>query len=219
MARRGHAYARQNAERRHAPASGAALPCPTRAGLLVGSGRQSAVGLGAAWLPMNLDAISSISQVIGSATIVGGTIFGVVQVFELKKQRRDSVAGELMRSFMHAEFSDAITLIRGLPDGVSAEELRRAGPEVEKAAVLICMTFETMGLMVFQRIAPFGLVLELTGGIIVVMWRKLAPWLDAMRTEQNQPSWAEWFQWLAHQCDLHKTGRTPAYARYPDWIP
>jgi len=51
---------------------------------------------------------------------------------ELKKQRRDAVAGELMRSFMDAELANALTTIRGLPDGVSADELRRAGPEAEK---------------------------------------------------------------------------------------
>jgi hypothetical protein len=146
-------------------------------------------------------------------------VFGLIQLSELKKQRRDAVAGELMRSFMDAEVANAITLIRGLPDGVSSDELRRSGAEVERAAVLVCTTFETMGLLVFQRIAPFGLVVELAGGIIVVMWHKLGPWLDRVRVEQHQPSWAEWFQWLAQQCEKQKHGRTPAYVRHDDWMP
>jgi hypothetical protein len=168
---------------------------------------------------MNLETASALSQLVGTATIVGGTVFALVQLAEIKKQRRDGVAGELMRSFMDAEFANALTIIRGLPDGVSAEELRLAGPEAERAAVLICTTFETMGLLVFQRIAPFPLVLELTGGIVVVMWRKLDSWLMQIRVEQSQPSWAEWFQWLAQQCERHKRGRTPAYVRYDDWSP
>src|SRR6478735_6722914 len=101
--------------------------------------------------PMNLETASALSQFVGTATIVGGTVFALVQLAEIKKQRRDGVAGELMRSFMDAEFANALTIIRGLPDGVSAEELRLAGPEAERAAVLICTTFETMGLLVFQR--------------------------------------------------------------------
>jgi hypothetical protein len=168
---------------------------------------------------MDLETISSLSSIIGTATIVGGTVFGVVQLWELKKQRRDSIAGELMRSFMDAHLADALTLIRGLPDGVSAEQLRSAGPETEKAAVLICTTFETMGLLVFQRIAPFDLVLELAGGITVVMWHKLGPWLTQIRIEQSQPSWAEWFQWLAQQCELHKDHGIPAYERHAHWVP
>lgn len=170
-------------------------------------------------MPMNIETISNISQLIGTATIVGGTVFGLIQLYELKKQSRNTVAGELMRTFMGAELANGITLIRGLPDGVSADELRAAGPEAERAAVLICTTFETMGLLVFQRIAPFGLVVELAGGIIVVMWHKLGPWLSQIRVEQSQPSWAEWFQWLAQQCARHKSHSVPAYAQHVNWTP
>ena len=168
---------------------------------------------------MDLESLSNLSQVIGTATIVGGTIFGLIQLSELRKQRRDAVAGELMRTFMDAELANALTVLRGLPDGVSAADLRHAGPEVEKAAVLICTTFETMGLLVFERIAPFHLVVELAGGIIVVMWRKLGPWLHQIRVEQSQPSWAEWFQWLAQQCERHKDDGHPAYEQHGQWVP
>jgi hypothetical protein len=168
---------------------------------------------------MNLETIASVSEIVGTATIVGGTVFGLIQLSELRKQRRDAVAGELMRSFLDAEFARAVTVIRGLPDAVSAEELRRAGPETEKAAVLISTTFETMGLLVFQGIAPFNLVVELAGGMSIVMWHKLGPWMTQIRLEQSQPSWAEWFQWLAQQCELHKNNAAPAYVRHANWTP
>ena len=168
---------------------------------------------------MDLQTLANISQVASATTIVGGTVFGLMQLSEYRKQRRLSVAAELMRAFMSPELASAIARIRTLPDGVSAEELRRCGPETEKAAVLINMTFETMGLLVFERIAPFQLVLELTGGIIVVMWHKLGPWMLQVRREQAQPSWAEWFEWLALQCERHKNLHAPAYARHADWMP
>jgi hypothetical protein len=170
-------------------------------------------------MPVDIETVASLSQIVGTVTIVGGTVFGLIQLSEFKKQRRDSVAGELMRTFMGTDLASAISIIRGLPDGVSADDLRRAGPEAERAAILICTTFETMGLLVFERIAPFRLVVELAGGIIVVMWHKLGPWLTQIRLEQSQPSWAEWFQWLAQQCELHKSQRMPAYTRHADWLP
>jgi hypothetical protein len=37
--------------------------------------------------------------------------------------------------------------------------------------------------------------------------------------EQSQPSWAEWFQWLAQQCERHKSHSAPAYAEHVNWIP
>lgn len=76
-----------------------------------------------------------------------------------------------------------------------------------------------MGLMAFERIAPLELVEKLAGGLVVVMWRKLSPWLERVREEQSQPSWAEWFQWLAQQCERRKTAQEPAYTKHRDWKP
>ena len=124
-----------------------------------------------------------------------------------------------MRTFIDKEFAYAITVLKDLPGGTTAEELRSRGPNVEKAAVLICTSFETMGLLVFERIAPFKLVVALAGGITVVMWQKLEPWITEIRVEQLQPSWAEWFQWLAQQCQHHKARDIPAYVRHSSWTP
>lgn len=74
---------------------------------------------------MDLETLANISQIAGAATIVGGILFGLVQLSELKKQRRDAVVGELMRAFMDSDLAAALTIIRGLPDGVSAADLRR----------------------------------------------------------------------------------------------
>jgi len=168
---------------------------------------------------MNLTDFADLAQIVGAATVVGGTIFGLVQFFEYKKQRQEAVAGEVMRTFIGPELSRALTILRGMPDGVSAEQLRQEGFEAENAAVLVCMTFETLGVLVYRRIAPFQLVVELAGGIIVVMWRKLGPWLERIRIEQRQPSWAEWFEWLAQQCERYKDEAMPAYRKHVHWMP
>lgn len=168
---------------------------------------------------MTLETIVGICQIVGTVTVVGGTIFGLIQLSEFRKQRRDAVAGELMRAFMNSDFAYAVTIVKRVPDGASADDIRHAGPETERAAVLINTTFETMGLLVFERIAPFPLVVELVGGIVVVMWRKLGAWADQVRSEQSQPSWAEWFQWLAQQCERHKCAEEPAYTKHKNWVP
>jgi hypothetical protein len=137
----------------------------------------------------------------------------------MRRQRGDIVACELMRSFLDAEMTHAIRLIRTLPDGVSPEELRQAGPEAELAALRIAITFETMGLLVYRRIAPLDLVVELAGGIVVAMWRKIGPLEERIRAEQAQPSSAEWFQWLAEQSAANKDERMPAYIAHRGWKP
>jgi hypothetical protein len=168
---------------------------------------------------INLESLAHIAQIIGAGSIVTAVIFGCFQIVEFRKRRQNMVATDLMRSFYNRDLAHAVALIRTLPDGVSAAELRERGPEYEEAAVLVSTTFETMGLMVFRRIAPFSLVEELAGGMTIVVWRKLSAWLETVREEQSQPSWAEWFQWLAEQMIAVNAQDDPAYLRHKDWRP
>ena len=168
---------------------------------------------------MQLSNLVDLSQLLVAITVVVGTVFGLLQLSEFKRQRRESTAGELMRSFMGVEFARAQAIVMRLPDGIPAADLRSLGSEVEQAAVLVCTTCESMGVMVFERITPFPLVLNLAGGLVVVLWRKLEPWVVELRKEQSNPADSEWFQWLAHQCEQRKSTTLPAYVIHRNWKP
>ena len=167
----------------------------------------------------DLNFYANIAEILGTLTIIGGGVFGAVQLLEFRGQRRDSVAVELMRSFYNPEFSRAVTLIRNLPDHISADDLRARGPATEEAALLICMMYETMGLLVYRRIASFELAQELTGGLLDVLWRKLGVWVAAIRHEQSHPRFAEWFEWLAIQFAKPDNRGVPAHQAYRQWKP
>mgnify|MGYP000384696933 CR=1 FL=1 len=169
----------------------------------------------------DLSTIANIAEIFGALTIIGGVVFAVIQIREFRVQRRQRAAVELMRSFHDPDLVLAISLIRQLPDGVSAKDLRSKGAEYERAAIMISTTYESIALLLFRKMISFNIVCELTGGLAVVMWRKLAVWADTVREEQRQPSWAEWFQWLAvilaREAE-HKEVR-PAKERFANWRP
>jgi hypothetical protein len=169
----------------------------------------------------DLATLANLAEIFGALTIVGGTLFAIFQIREFREQRRQAVAVELLRAFHEPELAKALNLIRTLPDRVDAEQLRAMGPEYEQAAVMIATTYETIAFLVFREMASFSMVRELTGGIALVMWRKLERWMDAVRQEQAQPSWAEWFQWLAEQLarDSREKESHPAYEQFADWRP
>lgn len=168
---------------------------------------------------LSLDQMASLAEIIGAITIVSGLIFGFFQIRVYRTQQRDAIAINLMQTFYSPELARAVHLLHSLPDAISAQELRAKGPEYEEAAVIICTTFETMGLLVYKKIAKFDLVMELAGGMVTTMGRKLSAWLATVREEQNQPSWAEWFDWLARRAVEHKSIRAPAYLRTDNWKP
>jgi len=168
---------------------------------------------------MTLSDLSDYVQIFGILIAISGGVFAVIQLLEFKRQRRDAIVVELSRTFYSPDLAAAVAVLHTLPDGCSAKELRARGLEYERAAVIVTTTFETMGLLVYLRVANFEVVKGLAGGMIVVMWRKLRIWLDAVRTEQSQPSWAEWFQWLAERAAVHKDEARPAYVAHADWRP
>jgi hypothetical protein len=63
------------------------------------------------------------------------------------------------------------------------------------------------------------LVLDLAGGIVTVMARKLRQWKEDLRDEQQQPSFAEWFEWLGDQARRRKSESAPAHLKNRDWKP
>jgi len=89
----------------------------------------------------------------------------------------------------------------------------------ERAAVIVNTSFETMGLLVFRRIADYDIVEQLAGGMVAMLWRKLDAWVAVVRAEQSQPSWAEWFEWLATLAAARKNEGQPAYVAHKDWKP
>lgn len=161
----------------------------------------------------------NIAEIIGAGSIVTGLIVGWIQIRHLRRQQRDAVAINLAQTFYSRDLADAMALLQPLPDGISLTELRELGQEYEKAAITLCTSFETMGLLVYKRIAPLDLVLDLAGGIVSTMYKKLGTWAEDLREEQQQPSWAEWFEWLGNQALKRKTDSEPAHIRHLNWKP
>ena len=169
----------------------------------------------------SIQTLANLAEIFGAMTVIGGVLFAMIQLREVRRQRRDVVTLGMMGAVQQPEFAHAVRLIRELPDAVSTSELRSRGAEFEEAAILISTTFETIGLMVHDRTASYRVARELTGGIAGVMWRKLARWMAETRVEHAQPTWAEWFQWIVERFEdtSRESPQKPAYRREADWVP
>jgi hypothetical protein len=160
---------------------------------------------------------AALAEIIGAGSIVTGLLVGWFQLRNFRVQQRNAVAINLAQTFYSRDLARSIGLMQSVPVGISLEEMRALGQEYESAAITVVTSFETMGLLVFKRIAPLDLVLDLAGGIVLVMNVKLERWQEDLRAEQNQPSWGEWFEWLGDQAEKHKTVTEPAYSLHKEW--
>jgi hypothetical protein len=164
-----------------------------------------------------LATLANMAEIIGAGSIITGLLFGWFQIRHFRAQQRDAVAINLMQTFYSDNLAQAIAILQPVPDGISVDELRLKGPEFVQAAITVATSFETMGLLAFRRIAPMDLVLDLAGGIITTMNRKLRNWQSGMRESLDQPSWGEWFEWLGDQAEKSGRATEPAHIKHRDW--
>jgi len=168
----------------------------------------------------DLTKLANIAEILGVVIVIGGFIFALMQMRQIRQQRRELAAIELFRFFGNPHFTAAYKLILRLPDNLDVDDIRGGDEDLEDAAVLIAATMENIGVMTYQRIVPFIVVNNLIGASAQILWRKLENWATSMREEQDSPAAFEWFQWLAERLeDYQPSDQQPAYLAQRNWIP
>lgn len=168
----------------------------------------------------DLGKLANIAEIVGVIIVVGGLIFAVLQMRQTRQQRRELAAIELFRFFGNPRFAAAYNRILRLPEGASAANIDNGKRNLAEAAMLISTTMESIGVMTYQRIVPFVVVKNLIGTSGPELWRKLRPWVEALRAEQKSSAQFEWFQWLAERIEQDPSaGDVPAYIAHKSWVP
>ena len=168
----------------------------------------------------DLSRLANMAEIIGAAVVIGGIFFAIIQMRQLRQQRRELAAIELFRFFGSPQFSRAYREVLRMPDGLDVEAMRAHSDKAENCAMAIITTMENIGVMMYQRIVPSVLVKNLMGSSTKLLWRKLEVYIKGIRGELDNPAAFEWFQWLAETLEtLQDSNQPPAYEAHKDWKP
>ncbi len=168
---------------------------------------------------MNLDSLGNLAEIVGVLVVIAGFLFGYLQIQQYSIQRRATAAIELARSLQAPTMARALRLVFTLPPGLDGSEIRERGSEYEDAAMLVSLTFESVGLMAHRHMVSLELVWEFMGGAVLGSWERLEDWTHEIRDRSGDEKFNEWMQWLAEQCYRRYGQAEPAYRRYADWLP
>lgn len=166
-------------------------------------------------LPEYLPYLQFFGQI---ALITAATIAGYQLVMN-RRDRAEANALAVLTSLQSPEFRQAYALVWTLPLDATAEDVRSHGPGMEEAVECVMMTFETMGVMVHNRLVPIELVDQVIGGFLRESWRRTRNYLLVRREEVGSKRLAEWFQWLAEHLAVKTRRSVGAYEAYREWKP
>ncbi len=167
-------------------------------------------------LLMDLSALSNIAEAMA---VIFAVVFGVIQVHQIRGQRRRESALALMNSLQTRGMLEALLVLDSLPEGLSKRELEeRLGDRFISLQALLG-TWESLGILVFRGETSLDLVDDFYSGSIVHSWKKLHRLVEDVRSETGRDTRWEWFQWLSERMIEREAPKLPipAYVEHRDW--
>lgn len=158
-------------------------------------------------------------QLVGQVSLVVAAGVAVYQLLQLRKRRAHEEALQVITGLNTTEFRAAFNAVNELPLGATAQQVRDAGPAMEQAAGTVMMTFETLGVLVHNRVVPIDLVDQVIGGFLRESWRRLGNYVDWKRKAIGYARWGEWYQWLFEHLAQNPRRAEGAYTAFKDWKP
>ena len=137
---------------------------------------------------------AGLLNLLQTPAIVAGLAYGAVELAQFRSERHRQANLELARSFLTPEFMRAANIVVNLPDSLSLEALRADFGEELPDIHFLAQTFETIGIMVYNRDVELQTVDEFFGSRIILSWEKLLPMRMGYRELYDSPSIGEWHQ-------------------------
>jgi len=164
--------------------------------------------------------VSTIANLINALAVTAGVIFAAAQIRDYRRQRHRDSMSALVRSFQTPSFAHSLRRVSSLPDNVQREQITALlGPDGEDHVYALLTSWEALGILLYRREVTIDLVDDFFSGPIVVSWRKLDRYVQAMRAEAKRDTYFEWVQWLAEQMMEResKTPPVPAHIAHLGW--
>lgn len=163
--------------------------------------------------------LSVILELITAIAVTIGILFGLLQLRHYHLSRKREADLFLLNSFQTGDLLHGIWIIQELPNGLLKSEIEERLGEDIKYVYLVMSTWESIGILVFNREISIYLVFDAYSGPILFSWQRLEKYVTDLRNELQLETRFEWFQWLAERmidCEKAKPP-IPAHLAYRDW--
>lgn len=141
--------------------------------------------------------VSLIANVALALSLVTALVFGIAQVRQAARDRRERLTLEALRAFSERGFAELMHHVQWHPLPQTREELRVLPGDQQVLFVQMAQQMESLGLMVAEDLINLDLVDKTLGDFVITCWNKYQPVFLDMREKNPDPYLGEYFQWLA----------------------
>jgi len=134
-------------------------------------------------------------EVFTAIAVVIGIVFGLIELRQATRSRRDHAAVDIVRTVQTQEVRQAVRRIFDLPLDADPQLIRN-DPELLLAALAVDSACEMWGCMVFEGVVDHQLLDRMVGGWVRGTWTRLRAWVEAERADTQSVNVGEWWQWL-----------------------
>jgi hypothetical protein len=163
--------------------------------------------------------LTTALNILSTFALIGALAFTGLQVRTANRVRAEQAALSIIHAIQTDEWARNLNMLSRIPPGATADQIDALGPEIKEALELYGMRLETIGYMVFRGFVSLETMDQLLGGITVIMWLRIKPWVERDRERTTSPRQYEWFQWLAERLEEAHTREhvVPAFIRHAGW--
>jgi hypothetical protein len=146
-----------------------------------------------------VETVERLLSIAASIALISGVVIAVLQLRSQNHIRQEEITMRLYASFGEEGFQRHYQRVTGFDHATYDEYRAMATADDAVSLMVVCVFFESMGLLLKRELAPIELLDALLSGPVLQTWPKVRPIWVGLRAAHNQPSWAEWFEYLYEQ--------------------
>jgi len=160
---------------------------------------------------MNYNIVDVIANISLALSFLVAVVFGIFQVRQAARDRRERLTMETLRSIQSKEFAEISGQISYHKVPSNYADFLSLTLEEQAKYIQFSQEMEALGISVAEHLVDIDLVDKTLGSFVTNSWQKYKVIFEELRLKQSDPFLGEYFQWLAEYIDdrMQKKSRKP----------
>ena len=162
---------------------------------------------------MNYNTVSIIADISLALSFIVALVFGIFQVRDAARDRKECRTIEALRNFQSREFAELSGKLSYHKVPTSFKEFQQLSLPEQAKFIQFGQEMESLGILVADQLIEIDLVDKTLGSFVTTAWQKYKLIFEEIRIKHSDPFLGEYFQWLAEYIDdrSKKNPRRPFY--------